>query len=66
MSNNLDYFKGWKAACYDVADFLEHLSRSAPPELGEMTSSYAQLAEGIRQKGDIALAMAEATQEAGQ
>lgn len=63
QSDQLAYFRGWKDACNDVADFLTKLGKNAPPELSVFSSSFIEIANSVRAKGETALAMAEATQE---
>lgn len=65
MDEELNYFRGWKDACYDLADFLDNLSKNAPEKLKEMASSLAIVSQSLSLKGDTAWAMAESTHNKG-
>lgn len=59
MTDDLAYFRGWKAASDDIATFLEKLALDVPKELDIVAESYVVIAKAVREKGETALAMAE-------
>lgn len=65
MSNpdDLAYFRGWKDACDDVANFLDHLADTAPDNVKIIAQVYKEVASSVRSKGETALSMAESMQE---
>jgi hypothetical protein len=59
MNYKLDYFRGWKDACIDVAKFLDEMADNLPDEVDFLADSLRNIAKSVTVKGETAIAIAE-------